>query len=280
MAGSKPFFRRKLLPGFGLSLGITLFYLSAVVLIPLSMLFVKSFDLSAAAYWQIISSDRVLAAFRVSFMSAGISAVINAVFGFLIAWVQIRYQYPGRRIVDAMIDLPFALPTSVAGISLTAAFSVTGILGFWLDKIGVRVAYTSLGIIVAMTFVGLPFVIRTLEPVMQQLGKDYEEAGTILGGNRWQVFTRVIFPLLLPATMTGAAMAFARALGEYGSVIFIAGNMPYKTEIVPLLIISKLEQFDYSAATAIAVTMLGLSFLVLLMINVLQGWQRRRVTSL
>lgn len=270
--------KRRLLPGFGLSLGITLSYLSIVVLLPLSMLFFKTATLTLSQYVEIISSDRVLAAFKVTFYTSAISALVNLVFGFLVAWVQVRYTYPGKKWVDSLIDLPFALPTSVAGIALTAAFSQNGFLGGWIEStFGLKLAYTPLGIAIALTFIGLPFVIRTLEPVLFELGTELEEASASLGANRWQTFRSVVFPLVFPAALTGAALAFARALGEYGSVVFISGNMPFKTEIVPLLIITKLEQFDYPAATAIAMTMLGVSFTVLLGINVLQAWQRRRV---
>jgi len=260
------------IPGFGLTMGYTLLYLSLVVLIPLSATFLKA---SSLTWWQLIGifTDRqVLLAFRLSLVCSAEGALINAVFGLLVAWVLVRYRFPGRGFLDSMVDLPFALPTAVAGISLTAVYSQNGFIGSFLERLGIHVAYTPLGITVALTFIGLPFVVRTLQPVLDDLDKEVEEAASSLGANRWQVFTRIIFPALLPSLFTGVSLAFARALGEYGSVIFISGNMPMKTEIVPLIIVSKLEQYDYAGATAVACGMLILSFSLLLIINLLQKW--------
>jgi sulfate transport system permease protein len=268
--------RPSVIPGFGLTLGFTLAYLGLIVLLPLAGLVAKAFGLSAAELWAIASTPRVLAAFKVSFGAALIAASINVVFGLLVAWVLVRYRFPGHRLVDALVDLPFALPTAVAGIALTALYAPNGWIGRLLEPLGLKVAFTPLGIVVALTFIGLPFVVRTVQPVLQDLEVENEEAAASLGADRWQTFTRVIFPAILPALITGFTLAFARGLGEYGSVIFIAGNMPAVSEIVPLLIIVKLEQFDYAGATVLAVMMLLASFLLLLAINLLQHWTRSR----
>jgi sulfate transport system permease protein len=264
------------IPGFGLTLGVTLAYLGLIVLLPLAALVARTSGLSPAELWAIATTPRVVAAFRVSFGTALIAAVINVFFGMLVAWVLVRYRFPGHRLVDAMVDLPFALPTAVAGIALTALYAPNGWVGRLLDPLGIKVAYTPLGIIVALTFIGLPFIVRTVQPVLQDLEVEHEEAAASLGAGRWQTFTRVIFPAILPALITGFALAFARGVGEYGSVIFIAGNMPAVSEIVPLLIVSKLEQFDYAGATVLAVMMLLASFLLLLAINLFQHWTRSR----
>ncbi|SFF44585.1 sulfate transport system permease protein [Fontimonas thermophila] len=268
--------RRSVIPGFGLTLGYTLLYLSLIVLIPLAGVFYKSAGLGLEGIWAIISTPRVLAALKLSFGAALIGATINAVFGTLIAWVFVRYTFPGKRFFDAIIDLPFALPTAVAGIALTALYAGNGWIGQYLEPLGIKVAYTPLGVIVACTFIGLPFVVRTVQPVLQDAEQELEEAAASLGANRWQTITRVILPTVLPAVLTGYALAFARAVGEYGSVIFIAGNLPMVSEIAPLLIIIKLEEFDYAGATAVATAMLILSFFLLLVINALQAWARRR----
>lgn len=264
--------QRRVLPGFGLSLGFTLAYLGLIVLLPLSAAFLKTAGLSWADFWQAVTGPRVLAAYRLSFGMSLLAAAVNGVFGLIVSWVLVRYTFPGRRIVDALVDLPFALPTAVAGIALTAIYAPNGWVGHWLAAAGVKVAFTPLGVFVALTFIGLPFVVRTLQPVLEDLEPELEEAAASLGANRWQTVTRVILPELLPALLTGFALAFARALGEYGSVVFISGNMPMKTEIAPLLIITKLEQYDYRGATAIAVVMLIASFVLLLVINLLQKW--------
>ncbi|GEO37404.1 sulfate ABC transporter permease [Skermanella aerolata] len=264
------------LPGFGLTLGFTLCYLSLIVLIPLAGLILAAAGLGWSGFWSAVTTPRVLAAFRVSFGTSMIAALINAVFGLMVAWVLVRYSFPGKKIVDAIVDLPFALPTAVAGIALTALYSRNGWIGSWLEPMGIKVAFTPIGIIVALTFIGLPFVVRTVQPVLQDLAPEEEEAAVSLGATRWQTFCRVIFPAILPALMTGTALAFARAVGEFGSVIFIAGNMPGISEIIPLLIIIKLEQFDYAGATAIATLMLMVSFAMLLAINMLQAWMRSR----
>ncbi|MGF7210575.1 sulfate transport system permease protein [Skermanella aerolata] len=264
------------LPGFGLTLGFTLCYLSLIVLIPLAGLILAAAGLGWSGFWSAVTTPRVLSAFRVSFGTSLIAALINAVFGLMVAWVLVRYSFPGKKIVDAIVDLPFALPTAVAGIALTALYSRNGWIGSWLEPMGIKVAFTPIGIIVALTFIGLPFVVRTVQPVLQDLAPEEEEAAVSLGATRWQTFCRVIFPAILPALMTGTALAFARAVGEFGSVIFIAGNMPGISEIIPLLIIIKLEQFDYAGATAIATLMLMVSFAMLLAINMLQAWMRSR----
>ncbi len=263
------------LPGFRLALGYTLLYLSLIVLIPLSAVFIRTAGMGWEEFWTTVTAPRVLASYRLSFGIAFLAACINAVFGFLVAWVLARYNFPGKRIVDALVDLPFALPTAVAGIALTALYAEQGLLGQPLARFGIKVAFTPLGILVALTFIGLPFVVRTVQPVLEDLEKDVEEAAVSLGANRWQTFWRVIFPTALPALLTGFTLAFARAIGEYGSVIFIAGNIPMVSEITPLLIMTQLEQYDYTGATAVASVMLIISFLLLLVINLLQGWSRR-----
>jgi sulfate transport system permease protein len=268
--------RRHTLPGFGPTLGLTLLYVSLLVLIPLTGLFAKASALSAGDWWQVVTSPRALAAYRLTIGAAAAAAAINAAFGVLLAWLLVRHPIPGRRIVDALIDLPFALPTAVAGIALTTVYSVNGWIGSYLEAAGLPVAFTPLGIVVALTFVGLPFVVRTVEPVLQDLDPEIEEAAASLGATRLQVFSRVIVPTILPAALTGFSLAFARALGEYGSVVFISGNLPLKTEIATLLIMAKLEQYDYAGATALAAVMLLLSFSILIAINLLQAWARRR----
>jgi sulfate transport system permease protein len=271
--------RRRVLPGFRLTLGFTVLYLSLIVLIPLCTLPLKTATSSLAAVWNTIADPRVVASYRLSVGASLVAALVNAVFGSLAAWVLVRYDFPGRRIVDALIDLPFALPTAVAGITLTAIYAPNGWLGRPLDAYGIKVAYTPLGVTIALIFIGLPFVVRTLQPVIEDLDLEVEEAATSLGANRLHVVTRVILPYLFPAWLTGFALAFARAVGEYGSVVFISGNMPMVTEISPLLIITKLEQFDYPGATAIALVMLTMSFVLLLGINALQQWSGRHLAS-
>jgi sulfate/thiosulfate transport system permease protein len=266
---------RSILPGFGLSLGFTLTYLGIIVLLPLSAAFLRTAGMSGHDFLAAVASPRVLAAYRLSFGASLAAGLVNMVFGLVVAWVLVRYAFPGRRIVDALVDLPFALPTAVAGIALTTLFAPAGWVGRWLAPFGLRVAFTWAGVFVALTFIGLPFVVRTLQPVLQELEPEIEEAASTLGANRWQAVTRVLLPELMPSLLTGFALAFARALGEYGSVVFISGNMPMKTEIVPLLIITKLEQYDYRGATAIAVVMLVSSFVLLLLINLLQNLSRR-----
>jgi sulfate transport system permease protein len=268
--------RRPVLPGFHLTLGYTLVYLSLVVLIPLAALTLKSFSLTPEQFWAAVSSPRVLAAYRLTFGASLIAALVNAVAGLLVAWVLVRYTFPGKRIVDALVDLPFALPTAVAGIALTALLAGNGWIGQFLEPLGIRLAFNPNGVVIALIFIGLPFVVRTVQPVLEDTERELEEAAMSLGANRWQTFVRVIFPAIAPALLTGFAMAFARAIGEYGSVIFIAGNMPMVSEIVPLIIIGKLEQYDVPGATAVAVVMLVASFAMLLVINSLQAWQRRR----
>jgi len=265
--------RHSVLPGFDLALGFTLLYLSFIVLIPLSAAFLKTATMTWPAFWDAVSSPRVLASYRLTFGASLAAALVNAFFGLIVAWVLVRYDFPLRRIVDALVDLPFALPTAVAGIALTALYAGNGWIG---QHLPFKVAFTPLGVFVALTFIGLPFVVRTVQPVLEDLQKEVEEAAATLGANRWQTFTTVIFPILTPALLTGFALAFARALGEYGSVIFIAGNMPMISEITPLLIITKLEQYDYQGATAIAVVMLVAAFALLLGINALQAWTRAR----
>jgi len=267
---------RRILPGFNLSLGFTLVYLSLIVLIPLSAAFLKSADLSLAEFWALVTSPRVLASYRITFGASLAAATLNAGFGLVVAWVLVRYSFPGKRLVDAIVDLPFALPTAVAGIALASLYASNGWIGRLLAPLGIKVAYTELGVLVALTFIGLPFVVRTLQPVLEELEPELEEAADTLGATRWQTLRRVVFPELLPALITGFALSFARALGEYGSVVFISGNMPMRTEITPLLIIAKLEQFDYRGATALAVVMLVASFLLLLLINTLQKWSNWR----
>jgi sulfate transport system permease protein len=266
----------RVLPGFNLTLGYTVLYLGLIVLIPLSALVFKSFTLTGEQFWAAVSSPRVLASYRLTFGASLIAALVNVVFGLLVAWVLVRYSFPGRKIVDALVDLPFALPTAVAGISLTALLAGNGWIGQFAEPLGLKLAFNPNGVVIALIFIGLPFVVRTVQPVLEDGEKELEEAATCLGATRLQTFIRVIFPSIAPALLTGFAMAFARAIGEYGSVIFIAGNMPMVSEITPLIIIGKLEQYDYSGATAVAVVMLAVSFVLLLVINALQGWQRRR----
>jgi sulfate transport system permease protein len=268
--------RRTALPGFGLSLGVTLAYLGVLVLLPLSTLFARSVGLGWDGFWEATLAPRVVASYKVSLLTSFLAASLNAVFGLLVAWVLVRYRFPGRRLLDALVDLPFALPTAVAGIALTTLYAENGWIGARLAPLGIKVSYTPLGITVALIFIGLPFVVRTLQPVLQDLEAEVEEAAASLGATRWQTFRRVLLPALLPALLTGFALAFARAIGEYGSVVFISGNMPMRTEIAPLLIMTKLEQFDYAGATAIAVVLLALSFALLLAINALQWWSRRQ----
>jgi sulfate/thiosulfate transport system permease protein len=267
---------KKVLPGFNLTLGYTLLYLSLIVLIPLSALVFRTLSLSWGEFWMAISSPRVLASYRLTFGASFLAALVNVFFGLLLAWVLVRYSFPGKKIVDAMVDLPFALPTAVAGISLTALLAGNGWLGQYLEPMGIQLAFNRNGVVIALIFIGLPFVVRTVQPVLEDTEQELEEAAMCLGATRWQTFSRVIFPSIAPALLTGFAMAFARAIGEYGSVIFIAGNVPMVSEITPLVIIGKLEQYDYAGATAVAVVMLVISFLLLLVINALQTWQRRR----
>lgn len=271
--------KRSIIPGFRLSMGISLFYLSILVLIPLSIIFIKSFELNAAQFWSTVVNPRVLASYRVSFVTAFSAALINTVFGLIVAWVLVRYQFPGKKLIDALVDIPFALPTAVAGIALTALYAKNGWIGSLLEPLGIKVAYSPLGIIVALTFIGIPFVVRTVQPVIEDLEKDMEEAAVMLGAYRLRTFFQVILPTLYPALLTGFTLAFARGIGEYGSVVFISGNMPLVTEISPLLIMTKLEQYDYAGATAIAAVMLIVSFVLLLLINVLQWTMNRRMTA-
>ena len=266
----------RVMPGFGLSLGFTIFYLALIVLIPLSAVFLKTFTMTWEAFWSAVTSERVVASYKLSFGASLIAATINVFFGGILAWVLVRYRFPGKRIIDALVDLPFALPTAVAGITLTALYSSNGWIGQYLEKLGWKVAFTPVGVVVALTFIGLPFVVRTVQPVLEDAERELEEAAASLGATPWQTFWRVILPNLVPALLTGFALAFARATGEYGSVIFIAGNMPMVSEITPLFIITKLEQYDYAGATAIAVVMLVASFIMLLSINLLQAWTRKR----
>jgi sulfate transport system permease protein len=265
--------RHSVLPGFDLALGFALLYIGLIVLIPLSAAFLKTFTMSWPAFWDAVSSPRVVASYRLTFGASFAAALLNALFGLIVAWVLVRYSFPGRRIVDALVDLPFALPTAVAGIALTAIYAQNGWIGQWLPF---KVSFTPLGVFIALVFIGLPFVVRTLQPVLEDVNRELEEVAATLGATRWQTFTRVIFPIVMPALLTGFALAFARALGEYGSVIFIAGNLPMVSEITPLLIITKLEQYDYLGATAIAVVMLVIAFVLLLTINSLQAWARKR----
>ena len=268
--------RSRVLPGFGLSLGFTLAYLSLIVLIPLSAVFIKSLGVGWDGLWEILSSERILKSLQLSFTTALIAALINVIFGFLLAWCLVRYSFPGKRIVDALVDLPFALPTAVAGIALTSLYASTGWIGHLLEPLGIKIAYTSLGITLALIFIGIPFVVRTVQPVLSDLETELEEAASALGANRFQIVTRIILPILFPALLTGFALAFARDVGEYGSVIFIAGNIPYETEIAPLMIITRLEEYDYAGATTIAVVMLVISFFILFLINLVQAWASRR----
>jgi len=271
--------RRRILPGFGLGMGFTLFYLGLIVLIPLSAIFIKTAGMPWEDFVRTVTAPRVVASYRLTFFASLAAAAVNAVFGLVVAWVLTRYPFPGKRVVDALVDFPFALPTAVAGIALTSLYSPNGWLGRGLEPLGIKVAFTPLGVVVALTFIGLPFVVRTVQPVLEDMEEELEEAAACLGATRWQTFRRVILPTLSPALLTGFALAFARALGEYGSVIFIAGNMPMVSEITPLLIITKLEQYDYAGATAIAVVMLVASFLLLLFINLLQWWSGRRAAA-
>jgi sulfate transport system permease protein len=268
--------QRSVLPGFNLALGYTLLYMSLIVLIPLSAAFIKTADLTWTEFWAVVTTPRVLASYRLTFGASLIAALINVSAGLVIAWVLVRYSFPGKRLVDAMVDLPFALPTAVAGIALTALYASNGWIGSVLALIGIKVAFTPLGVVVALVFISLPFVIRTVQPVLEDLEAETEEAAASLGANRWQTFYKIIFPAVWPALLTGFALAFARAIGEYGSVIFIAGNMPMVSEITPLIIITKLEQYDYAGATAVAVVMLVISFILLFAINGLQWWLSRR----
>jgi sulfate/thiosulfate transport system permease protein len=267
------------LPGFGLALGFTVFYLSLIVLLPLSTLFWKSAGLGWAGFWQAVTAPRVVASYKLTFGAALVAAAVNGVFGFIVTWVLVRYRFPGRRLMDALVDFPFALPTAVAGITLTTLYAPNGWLGEPLARLGIKAAFTPLGITIALTFIGLPFVVRTLQPVLEGLDPEVEEAAASLGASRLQTIARIVLPALFPAWVTGVALAFARGLGEYGSVVFIAGNMPMKTEITPLLIITKLEQYDYAGATAIAVVTLVASFTMLLAINRLQSWSARLGTA-
>ncbi|MBJ8416862.1 sulfate ABC transporter permease subunit CysT [Acinetobacter courvalinii] len=268
--------RSRVLPGFGLSLGFTLAYVSLIVLIPLSAVFIKSLGIGWDGLWEILTSERILKSLQLSFSAALIAALVNVIFGLLLAWCLVRYSFPGKRIIDALVDLPFALPTAVAGIALTSLYAPTGWIGQYLSPLGIEVAYTPIGITLALIFIGLPFVVRTVQPVLSDIETELEEAASALGANRWQTITKIILPILFPAVLTGFALAFARGVGEYGSVIFIAGNQPYKTEIAPLMVISRLEEYDYAGATTIAVVMLVLSFAILFLINLVQAWASRR----
>ena len=268
--------KNMIFPGFNLSLGYTIVYLSLIVLIPLSAVVIKSLSLTPEVFWQTVTSPRVLASYRLSFGTAFIAGLINVVFGLILAWVLVRYQFYGKRIIDALVDLPFALPTAVTGIALTALYSKNGWVGQYLEPLGIKVAFTPLGILIALIFIGLPFVVRTVQPILEDLETELEEAASSLGANRLQIFTKIVFPILMPAVLTGFALAFARAVGEYGSVVFIAGNIPMVSEITPLIIITKLEQYDYAGATAIALTMLIISLILLLVINGLQAWTAKK----
>jgi len=266
----------RVIPGFGISLGFTIFYLALIVLIPLSAVFLNTFTMSWEAFWAAVTSERVVASYKLTFGASLLAAFINVIFGGIVAWVLVRYTFPGKRFIDALVDLPFALPTAVAGITLTALYSHNGLIGEQLAKVGIKVAFTPLGVLIALTFIGLPFVVRTVQPVLEEAERELEEAAASLGASPLQTFLRVVLPAIVPALLTGFALAFARATGEYGSVIFIAGNLPMVSEITPLFIITKLEQYDYAGATAIAVVMLVISFILLLTINLLQAWTRKR----
>ena len=268
--------KTNVLPGFGLTMGFALLYLCLIVLIPLSATVAKTMSLTWAQFWETVTTPRVLASYRLSFGISFLAAVVNGIFGFIVAWVLVRYSFPGKKLIDAFVDLPFALPTAVAGIALTAIYAETGWIGQWLKPFGIKIAFTPLGVLIALIFIGLPFVVRTVQPVLEDLDHEIEEAAASLGATRWQALSRVVLPTVFPALLTGVTMSFARAVGEYGSVVFISGNMPMKTEITPLLIITKLEQYDYAGATAIAVVMLVISFVMLLVINVLQWWAARK----
>lgn len=274
MAGT--FRQHSVLPGFNPALGFTLLYLSLIVLIPLSAAFIRTASLSWPEFWAAVTTPRVLASYRLTFGASLAAALVNAIFGLLVAWVLVRYRFPGKRLIDALVDLPFALPTAVAGIALTALYAGNGWIGRFFEPLGIKIAFTPIGVFVALTFIGLPFVVRTVQPVLEDVESELEEAAATLGASRPQTFNKVILPTIFPALLTGFALAFARAVGEYGSVIFIAGNMPMVSEITPLLIITKLEQYDYAGATALAVVMLVISFVLLLTINLLQWWSRRR----
>jgi sulfate transport system permease protein len=273
------FFKRPktVIPGFGMTLGLTVFYLSLVVLVPLSAMFLKTSTLSWAKFVEIVTRPNVVSAFKLSFGAAFGAAAINLVFGLLVAWVLARYSFPGKRLVDGLVDLPFALPTAVAGICLTTIYSQNGFIGKILEPHGIKIAFTPLGVLVALVFIGIPFVVRTVQPVLEDMESETEEAAASLGASRYQTFRRVVVPVVMPALLTGFALAFARAAGEYGSVVFISGNLPGKTEIAPLIIMSKLEQYDTPGATAVAVVMLAISFLVLLLINMIQDWSQKRM---
>ncbi len=277
MKGERSFGRRSPIPGFRLTLGFTLVYLSLLVLVPLGGLFLETATMTWARFWQTVTSDRALAAFRLSFGASLIAGTINAVFGLLVAWVLVRYRFSGRTVIDALVDLPFALPTAVAGLALTALYSQNGLVGAPLARLGIKGAFEPLGVVVALTFIGLPFVVRTVQPVLEDIDKDVEEAAAVLGATRGQTFLRVIFPSILPALFSGFTLAFARALGEFGSIVFISANLPMKTEIVPFLITTKLDQHDVAGATALALVMLLASFALLLAVNVLQRWSARRL---
>lgn len=271
--------QQSILPGFGLSMGFVILYLSLIVLFPLSAIVLKTTTASWEQLWHTITDSRVIAAYQISFGTAFYAAIINCIFGTIVAWVLVRYSFPAKRFIDGLIDLPFALPTAVAGIALTAIYSQNGWIGQYFEKWGIKIAFTPIGITIALIFIGLPFVVRTIQPILQELEKDVEEAAAILGANRWRTFRRIIFPELLPPLLTGFALAFARGVGEYGSVVFISGNMPFKTEIAPLLIMTKLEQYDYAGATAIALVMLIVSFVLMLLINYLQWRSSRKITN-
>jgi len=270
----------KVLPGFRLTFGYTIFYLFLIVLVPLSALILKTLSLTWPQFWAAVTSERVLASYRLTFGTSLIAALLNMVFGLLVAWVLVRYRFPGKKIIDALVDLPFALPTAVAGIALTALLASNGWIGQYLEPYGIQLAFNPNGIVIALIFIGLPFVVRTVQPVLEDAEKELEEVALCLGANRFQTFARVILPTVFPALLTGFALAFARAIGEYGSVIFIAGNVPLVSEITPLIIIGKLEQYDYAGATAVATVMLLMSFVLLLLINGLQAWQRQRTGAL
>lgn len=273
------FGKQSIIPGFGLTFGFTIAWLSLIVLIPLSAVFIRSAGMGWQEFIAVGFSDRALAAYRVSFGTALAAAIVNGVFGLMIAWILVRYSFPGKRVLNALVDLPFALPTAVAGIALTAIYAPNGWIGQWIEPLGLKIAFTPTGIVFALVFIGLPFVVRSVEPVLAEIGPDVEEAAATLGATRLQTMRRIILPTILPALLTGFAMALARGVGEYGSVIFIAGNMPFRSEIAPLLIITQLEQYDYEGATAIAAVMLVISFVLLLLINLLQVWSRKRSTD-
>ena len=279
MAKRKPTRRHNILPGFAPSLGLTLVYLSLLVLIPLGALVLKTMEMSWGQFWQTVTTPRAIATYKLSLGAAFAAALINTVFGMTAAWVLVRYQLPGKRFIDGLVDLPFAMPTAVAGIALTTIYSANGWVGQYTEPWGLKIAFTPLGILVALTFIGLPFVVRTVQPVLQDIEVEVEEASASLGAGRWQTFRRVIMPMVLPALLTGFTLAFARAIGEYGSVVFISGNQPMKTEITTLLIMTKLEQYDYAGATAIATVMLSVSLALLLLINALHGWARRSAAA-